>query len=67
MLLQVLGQRNGCFDVFLLRRFVTSGQQDNDHSTTLGVVDPVPRAEIDLEFANVVGQRSMLTRIAIDR
>src|SRR3990172_11912250 len=65
MLLQVLGQRNGRFDIFLLRRFVTSGQQNNDHSTAIGVVDPVPRAEIDLEFANAVGQRSMLAWIAI--
>lgn len=49
----------------MLGRFVAASQDDDEYSTSLGVVDPVAWAEVDFELTNAIGQDTMLPRVAV--
>src|SRR5215210_2420246 len=67
VLLQVLGKSYGGLDILGLCRLDSSGKQHDQVSATLGVVDPVPRAKVDLQLADAVREDAMLAGIAVDK
>jgi hypothetical protein len=48
-----------------LGRLVPTGKQDNQLSTSFGIVNPVSRTDVDLEFADPCSQPSVLAWISV--
>jgi hypothetical protein len=64
-LLQILRQGDCQPDVLRLGGLVAASQEDNQDFAALGVMDALPRSNIDLQLANAARQNAMLTRIAV--
>jgi hypothetical protein len=62
---KILGKGNGRLDIFRLGRFVPTRKQDDQFSTSFGIVNPVSRTDVDLEFADPCSQPSVLAWISV--
>jgi hypothetical protein len=67
LLLKVLGDINGPFDVTLLRRLVSTGKQQNKPVSALRVIDAVSRPEVNLQLGYTISQVAMKARIAVNQ
>jgi hypothetical protein len=66
-LLKTLGESDGGLDVAGLRRLVSTSKQYDQGASSLGIINPVPRAKVDLQLADTVGKDAMLAWIAVDK
>lgn len=63
-MVQLVGHRRGHLDIGMLAGLVAAAEQHDQDFTTLYVLHPVARAEVDLEFAQTASQHSMVARIS---
>ena len=59
LLLVVLGKPEGLLHISPLRGLVTTGQQQQQSRSLEHVVNPIPRPDVDLEFADATGQMTV--------
>jgi hypothetical protein len=67
ILLEVSCKRNCGFDVLCLTGLVSAGQEDDELTVPLCVIDPVPRTYVDLELGDTVSEIAMLSGIAMHK
>ncbi len=51
----------------LLSGFVAARQKHNEFTATLGIVDAIPRTEVNLQLGYAAGQFAMLSWVAMDK
>jgi hypothetical protein len=67
LLPKVLSQLESQLDVLGLDRLIASCEEKQQSRPALRVVDPVARADVDLELRNTAGEVTVLTRVSGDQ